>query len=229
MPDVSHSSSLYLPLRHAFRIRLQIPSSKAFPHPFVPSPGPARTAALRPQFSLGASKCDFLAFQKSSYFLLPFFLEKNAKIMDFGLPKPFRNPSKMPSKSTSRKTCIFSSMFCLFWLFSALCAFSSKCLKPSKNCGFVAFRTFWQCMRRGRKSNDKRHVLAFRTEVLKHPAPSKAIPERAKRQRKRQQVRKNAARRQRSAQAFKIEPTWPQHGSNMGSGGSCPGSGWPPA
>ena len=53
------SSSLCLPLRPAFRIRLQIPSSKAFPHPFVPSPGPARTAALRPQFALEASKCDF--------------------------------------------------------------------------------------------------------------------------------------------------------------------------
>ena len=49
-----------LPLRLAFRIRLQIPSSKAFhPHPFVPSPGSARTAALRPQFALEASKCDF--------------------------------------------------------------------------------------------------------------------------------------------------------------------------
>ena len=38
------SSSLCLPLRLAFRIRLQIPSSKAFPHPYIPSPGPARTA-----------------------------------------------------------------------------------------------------------------------------------------------------------------------------------------
>ena len=53
------SSSLCLPLRLAFRIRLQIPTSKAFPHPFVPSPGPAHTAALRPQFALEASKCDF--------------------------------------------------------------------------------------------------------------------------------------------------------------------------
>ena len=102
------SSSLCLPLRLASRIRLQIPSSKAFPHPFVPSPGPARTAALRPQFALEASKCDFFAFQKSSCFLLPFFLEKIAKIIDFGLPKPFQNPLKTPSKSTSQKTCYFS-------------------------------------------------------------------------------------------------------------------------
>ena len=146
MPDSKHLASICLPLRLAFRIRLQIPSSKAFPHPFVPSPGPARTAALRPQFALEASKCDFLAFQKSSYFLLPFFLETIAKIIDFGLPKPSQNPSKMPSKSMFHKTCICSSIFCLFWLFSALCAFSWKCLKPSKNCGFVALRAYQHCV-----------------------------------------------------------------------------------
>ena len=99
VPDINHSSSLYLPLRHAFRIRLQIPSSKAFPHPFVPSPGPARTAALRPQFALEASQCDFLAFQKSSYFLLPFFLEKKCKNHGFWppqtLPKCIQNAFKI--------------------------------------------------------------------------------------------------------------------------------------
>ena len=105
------SSSLCLPLRPASRIRLQIPSSKAFPHPFVPSPGPARTAALRPQFALEASKFDFLAFQKSSYFLLPFFLDQIAKINDFGFPKQTQNRSIIHSKSTSQKTCDFSSNF----------------------------------------------------------------------------------------------------------------------
>ena len=39
---------------------------------------------------------------------------KNTKIKDFGLPKPSQNPSNMPSKSMSHKTCIFSSNFCLF-------------------------------------------------------------------------------------------------------------------
>ena len=62
-----------LPLRPASRIRLQIPSSSAFPYPFIPSPGSARTAALRPQFAFEASKCDFLAFRKPSYFLYSFF------------------------------------------------------------------------------------------------------------------------------------------------------------
>ena len=31
--------------------------------------------------------------------------------MDFGLPKPSQNPSKMPPKSTSQKTCEFSLNF----------------------------------------------------------------------------------------------------------------------
>ena len=75
--------------------------------------------------------------------------------MDFGLPKPLQNPFKMPSKSMSHKTCIFSSIFCLFWLFSALCAFSWKCLKPSKNCGFVALRAYQHCVFVGTQSNEK--------------------------------------------------------------------------
>ena len=99
------------------QIRLQIPSSKAFPHPFVPSPGPARTAALRPQFALEASKCDFFAFQKSSCFLLAFFLEKNAKIKDFDLPKPSPNPPKTPSKSMFQKTSIFSRFFATVFVY----------------------------------------------------------------------------------------------------------------
>ena len=45
VPDIKHWVLLCcLPLRPAFKIRLQIPSSKAFPHPFAPSPGLARTA-----------------------------------------------------------------------------------------------------------------------------------------------------------------------------------------
>ena len=62
------------------------------------------------------------------------------------LPKHSQNQSKIPSKSMSHKTSMFLSIFCLFWLFSALCAFSSKCLKPSKNCGFVALRAYQHCV-----------------------------------------------------------------------------------
>ena len=55
----------------------------------------------------------------------------------------------------SPTTCILSSIFGLFWLFSALCAFSSKCLKPSKNCGFVALRAYLHCVFVGTWSNEK--------------------------------------------------------------------------
>ena len=137
------SSNLY-----ASKLSLRFLAHGPTPILIFPSPGPARTAALRPQFAFEASKCDFFAFQKSSYFLLSFFLEKIAKINDFGRPKLSQNPFKMPSKSMSHKTCIFSSIFCLFWLFSALCTFSSKCLnlKPSKNCGLVALRAYQHCV-----------------------------------------------------------------------------------
>ena len=135
------SSNLY-----ASKLSLRFLATGPTPILIFPFPGPAQTAALRPQFAFEASKCDFFAFQKSSYFLLSFFLEKIAKIQDFGLPKPSQNPSSMPSKSMSHKTCIFSAIVCLFWLFSALCAFSSKCLKPSKNCGFVALRAYQHCV-----------------------------------------------------------------------------------
>ena len=99
-----------LPLKHASKAKPKMPATSAFPHPFIPSPGPARTAALRPQFALEASKCDFSAFQKSSYFLLRIFLAKIGEIMDFGLPKPFQNLFKMPPKTKSQKTCDFSSI-----------------------------------------------------------------------------------------------------------------------
>ena len=81
------------------------------PHPLVPSPGPAQSAGLRPQFAFEAPKCDFFAFFNPSHFSLAFLIEKMTKIMDFGLPKPSQNPSKMPPKSHFQKTCDFSSIF----------------------------------------------------------------------------------------------------------------------
>ena len=38
-------------------------------------------------------------------------MRKSAKIKDFGFLKPSQNPLKMPPKSTSQKTCNFSSIF----------------------------------------------------------------------------------------------------------------------
>ena len=43
-------------------------------------------------------------------------IEKSAEIKEFGRPKPSQNPAKTPSKSTSQKTCNFSStlvQFCM--------------------------------------------------------------------------------------------------------------------
>ena len=114
------------------------------------SPGARGSSEPGPKF-LPSVSCwlmlvDFFAFRNAFEKRQRKNTEKNTKIKDFGFPKPFQNPSKMPSKSMSYKTCIFSSNLCLFWLFSALCAFCLKCLKPSKNCGFVALRAYQHCV-----------------------------------------------------------------------------------
>ena len=51
---------------YASKLSLRFLAHGPTPILIFPSPGPARTAALRPQFALEASKCDFFAFQKSS-------------------------------------------------------------------------------------------------------------------------------------------------------------------
>ena len=53
----------------------------------------------------------FLPFQNVFQNLLRKNIEKNAKVEDFGLPKPSQNPSKMPLKSMSQQTCDLSSIF----------------------------------------------------------------------------------------------------------------------
>ena len=137
------------------------------------SPGARGSSEPGPKF-LPSVSCwpmldDFFAFRSVPEKRQRKNTEKNTKIEDFGLPKPSQT-SKMPSKSMSHKTCICSSNFCLFWLFSASCAFSSKCLKPSKNCGFVVLRTYRQCALVGTQSNEK---------ITKKPTknPSKTMSE----------------------------------------------------
>ena len=100
-------------------------------------------------------------------------MEKYGKIKDFGFPKPFQNPFKMPPKSIFQKTYNFSSIFCLFLLFLALSVSSSKCLKPSKNCGFVASRAFQQCAAIGAQSNEKCPKNVSKTLPKRRPNPSK--------------------------------------------------------
>jgi len=48
---------------------------------------------------------------KQCFFQVRFWHRKNAKIKDFGIPKPFQNPPKILWKSRSQKTCDFPSMF----------------------------------------------------------------------------------------------------------------------
>ena len=137
-----------LPLRPASRIRLQIPGSKAFPPSYVPSPGPARTAALRPQFAFEASKCDFLAFQKSFYFLLPFF-SKNCENHGFWLPKTFPKSIQNASKIDVSKNMRFFMDFC--WFLVACCkSRTSNFMRPRnvllafhKNQVFAFGMRFW--------------------------------------------------------------------------------------
>ena len=119
------SPSIFMHLSSCIQMQTADSCFHCIPPSYVPSPGPAHTAALRPQFAFEASKCYFFAFQNSSHFLLPFFIEKTAKIIDFGLPKPSQNPPKMPSKSHSKITCNFSSMFEQFFSF-VWCSISWK-------------------------------------------------------------------------------------------------------
>ena len=94
-------------------IRFMVPNHalRSFPPSYVPSPGPARTAALRPQFAFEAPKCDFFGFQNSSHFWLTFLIEKMTKIINFGLPKPSQNPLQTPPKWSFQKRCKFLTIF----------------------------------------------------------------------------------------------------------------------
>ena len=65
---------------------------------------------------------------------------KSAEIDDFGLPKTCRHHPEMPCRSTFHITCSFAAIFPFFGAFVAVCCFTAKCLKPSKNCGCVTLR-----------------------------------------------------------------------------------------
>ena len=54
---------------------------------------------------------DFLALRNALQILLRKNIEKTRKMLDFDLPKPFPNPFKIESKSTSPKTSKFSLIF----------------------------------------------------------------------------------------------------------------------
>ena len=54
---------------------------------------------------------DFLALRNALQILLRKNIEKTGKMLDFDFPKPFPNPFKIESKSTSPKTSNFSLIF----------------------------------------------------------------------------------------------------------------------
>ena len=102
---------------YASTLSLRFLANGLTPILIFPSPGPARTAALRPQFAFEASKCDFFAFQKLSYFWLPFFLEKNAKIIDLGSQNPPKIRPQCLQNRCPTKHAFFWRLFAYFGCF----------------------------------------------------------------------------------------------------------------
>ena len=83
---------------------------RASPHPISFPPGPHIPRKLqekRGKKFFVAFFFDFLPFQVAIKILHRKNDEKNAKIKDFGLPKPSQNPSKILPKSMFQKTCKF--------------------------------------------------------------------------------------------------------------------------
>ena len=123
---------LFLPItagqsRHSFE---QFAQKFFFPYPFLP---PAAWGSPEPsvKFALSAScwpiLVDFLSNVLVAKCLPPSHTQKNAKIMDFGLPKPPQNPPKIHPKSRSQKTCDFSSIFARILLLAARANIKKTC------------------------------------------------------------------------------------------------------
>ena len=101
------------------------PSSWCKPRLLIPSlflsPGgwgqPETRSKNPPSASCWASWVDFLPFPSVLRKRLRKNIEKNAKIKNFGLPKPSPNPPKTPSKSMFQKTSIFSKFFATVFVY----------------------------------------------------------------------------------------------------------------
>ena len=95
--------------------QLQKPRPRSPDYPLSISPpgsahsaGPAQNRNL---FCFCRLFFDFLAFRNALQKRLRKNIEKSAKIKEFGLPKPFQNPSKTPLKTMFQQTCDFSAIF----------------------------------------------------------------------------------------------------------------------
>ena len=91
----------------------------SFPYPFL-SPGawgPPQTRRQKAEkFGFFAFLVDFFAFRTALEKWYRKNIEKNAKIEDFGLPKPSQNRPEILPKSMFQKTYIFSELFNNFFL-----------------------------------------------------------------------------------------------------------------
>ena len=69
-------------------------------------------------------------------------MEKNAKIEDFGLPKPSQNPPKILSKSRFQKTCDFSSILARILMLVARANIKKTCAH-AVFCSFFTLRSLF--------------------------------------------------------------------------------------
>ena len=72
--------------------------------------GLARSVDCAPESAI-CIPSHFVRLPKSIANFTSIFIAKNRKIVDFSLPKLSQNPTEMPLKSMSQKTCDFSSIF----------------------------------------------------------------------------------------------------------------------
>ena len=150
---------------HRFQIRpdqitkgeSERPSSLCKPRLLFPSlflsPGgwgpPESATKFARSASCWVSWADFLLFWHALQKWHRKNIEKNAKIEDFGLPKPSQNPPKTPPKSMSQKTSKFSLIFNRFLPLVAkaepwFCAHGHSFLRFLHNWRVRLWHAFWK-------------------------------------------------------------------------------------
>ena len=150
-----------------------------------------------------------------------FFLEKIGKIIDFGLPKPSQNPSKIHLKSRSQKTHIFSSILVRFFEFAAKADSASDPLGMV----FCAHQTLFFRLP---------FAWIFNPKNLPKTLPKRGLNlqksslERPKTHKNRRRATTSAARDKECAQEAPKSEKWSQHGLNMAEGTLGRWPGWPP-
>ena len=110
-----------------------MPATSAFPHPFIPSPGPAHTA--KPAQKLGVNlfcglKMRFFCLPKIFLFFASVFSRKNCENHGFWPPKTFPKSIQNASKIDVSKNMRFFMDFC--WFLVACCkSRTSNFMRPA--------------------------------------------------------------------------------------------------